>query len=310
MKKISIVCSLYKSEQHLEEFHQRALVVLKKENIESEFVFVIDGCPHKSLDAARSLQKRHPNILIVELSRNFGHHRAMGIGLKFASSEFVFLTDVDLEEPPEILQNLIGAMTSDQNIDVAYAKANRRKGSWFEKISGKLFYFVFNFLSDTKIPDGGLVSRLMKRKYVDALLQFQEREVFAPGLWEMTGFNQVGVPALKISRAHASTYSFGKKVSLAINAVTSFSDRPLRLIFGVGTIIIVFSFVSGIYFIVKKLNGDIAIPGWTSILVAICFFSGLIIFFLGIIGVYISKIFIEVKQRPYEIIKNIYKETD
>lgn len=304
---ISIVCSLYRSENHIREFYERTLKVVNQHHLSYEFVFVIDGCPSKSLEAALNLRKIDPRIRIVELSRNFGHHRAMMIGVEAAKGEQVYLTDVDLEEPPEILDLLLQESKKLPEADVVYGVSPKRKGSLSEKWIGSVFYKVFNFLSSVAVPTGALVSRLMKRNYVNALIQFQERELYIPGIWELTGFKQIGVTAQKISRPHASTYSFRKKIFLAFNAVTSFSDRPLWFIFFMGLVITGLSFVMGLYFLAQKLLGHIEVPGWASVIVVLFFLSGLMIFSIGTCAVYISKIFIEVKHRPYKIVRQTYE---
>jgi len=304
---ISIVCSLYRSELHIREFYERILKIVHSHHLNYEFVFVIDGCPSKSLQTSLQLRQNDPQIRILELSRNFGHHRAMMVGLQASRGEVVYLTDVDLEEPPEILDLLLKEKTQFPENDVIYGLSPQRKGRWSEKFLGAIFYRLFNSLSSIEVPTGALVSRLMNRNYVNALIEFQERELYIPGIWELAGFQQKGVIAQKISRPHPSTYSFKKKLFLAVNALTSFSDRPLWLIFFLGLIVTFISFALGLYFLVERLRGHIQVPGWASVIVVLFFLSGLIIFSIGTCAVYISKIFIEVKNRPYKIIKRIYE---
>ena len=252
-----------------------------------------------------SIQEKDRKVCVVDLSRNFGHHKAMMTGLSYAGGEKVFLIDCDLEEEPELL-GLFNKEFDEQRCDVVYGVQKKRKGGLFERFSGNLFYSVMNYLSNEEFPHNAVTARLMSARYVNSLLEHRERELFIDGLWQLTGYRQVSFPITKHSRSD-TTYSLRKKVTIFVNAITSFSDRPLIYIFYTGFAI---SFVAILYIIqllVRKVLFDVTVGGWTSLIVSVWFLGGLTIFFIGVIGIYLSKIFIETKNRPYTVVRGVYK---
>lgn len=301
---ISIVTTLYFSADYVIEFYSRIKKEVEKLGETYEIIFVNDGHTDDSVSIVKNLIEKDPSIKLIELSKNFGHHKAIMIGLEHSIGEKVFLIDIDLEEPPEILGKFWTEMSLSQ-ADVVYGVQSSRKGGVFERISGNVFYYFFNLLSDTKVPKNLVTSRLMNRIYCDNLLRFKEREVFLGGVWAANGFHQVPLTMEKRS-LNKSTYSVRLKLKLFVNSITSFSDSPLRLIFNIGLIMLTFSTLFGGYWIVNKLFNDSVIEGWTMLMVSIWFLSGLLIFCVGILGIYLSKIFLEVKQRPYSIIRKIH----
>src|SRR6266850_5035889 len=166
--RLSIVTTLYRSAPYLEEFCQRAQQAAQKITPDYEIILVNDGSPDDSLAQAIKLHERHPRISVIDLSRNFGHHRALMAGLTQAQGEKVFLIDSDLEEEPEWLETFNTAMT--EGIDVVYGVQNHRKGAWFERVSGAIFYRLFNWLAEVPIPTNAVTARLMTRQYVKSLL--------------------------------------------------------------------------------------------------------------------------------------------
>jgi putative glycosyltransferase len=303
--KLSIVATLYKSAQYITEFHQRASDAAKQlVDDDYEIVLVNDGSPDNSLDLAVQITESDRHVVVVDLSRNFGHHKAMMTGLSNATGEKVFLIDSDLEEEPEWLLSFAKLMEAEAS-DVVYGVQLKRKGEFFEQITGKIFYKIFRLLTGIAQPNNIVTARLMSRRYVESLLMHQERELNIGGLWVITGFKQ----AQKIVQKHATsptTYSLSQKLSHLVNAVTSFSSKPLVYTFYSGLFISTTAITYIAYLTVRYF---IAAPpdGYTSIIASIWFFSGLIIFFIGLQGIYISKVFSEVKQRPYSIIRHVYK---
>jgi putative glycosyltransferase len=305
--KLSIVATLYKSARYIVEFNQRASAVAKQLVGEDyEIIYVNDGSPDESLDIAVQLTKEDDHIVVIDLSRNFGHHKAMMTGLSYATGEQVFLIDSDLEEEPEWLLSFAKQMEAEES-DVVYGIQSKRKGEFFEQITGKLFYKIFRFLTGIAQPNNIVTARLMSRRYVDALMLHQERELNIGGLWVITGFNQSQQTVQKHSTS-PTTYSLSKKLSHLVNAVTSFSSKPLVYTFYSGLFI---SITAITYISYLAIRYFIATPpdGYTSIIASIWLFSGLIIFFIGLQGIYISKVFSEVKQRPYSIIRHVYKHS-
>jgi len=273
-----------------------------------EIVFVNDGSPDNSLQIALSLHENDKRIRIVDLSRNFGHHKAMMTGLSNARGELVFLIDSDLEEEPELLDAFQKELKA-TGADVIYGVQEKRKGKLFERVSGTLFFKILNTLMSQPIPENVITGRLMTRQYVEALLRHQEREMVLMGLWGLTGFRQVPLTVKKHSK-DSSTYSIGQKVSHAVNAVTSFSNKPLVLIFYLGCFILLVSSITALDLIIRKVLFGALLIGWPSLMVSIWLLGGMTIFCLGVIGIYLAKIFIEVKQRPYTIVRHIYEHRE
>jgi putative glycosyltransferase len=303
--KLSIVTSLYQSADSIEEFHRRSVAVAEElVGDDYEIVLVNDGSPDNSLDLAVHLAECDGHVVVVDLSRNFGQHKAMMTGLAHAKGELVFLLDSDLEEDPEYLSTFARRMRS-ETCDVVYGVQERRKGAWFEQWSGQCFYGLFNILSGFALPKNIVTARLMTRRYVEALLRHEEREVFLAGLWHITGFKQLPQTVVKHSTSK-TTYTFHRKMSLFSSSLTSFSNVPLTGIFYIGLAI---SFLVSIYIIYLLLNWiffSTPLSGWTSVMVSIWLLGGMLISFVGIIGIYLSKIFSETKQRPYTIVRQVY----
>lgn len=302
---LSIVTTLYCSAPYLEEFYARACAVAEKVASDFEIIFVNDGSPDNSLEIALSIYQKDPRVRLIDLSRNFGHHKAMMTGLNHARGDMIFLLDSDLEEEPELLERFYDELKV-SGADVIFGVQQKRKGHYFERISGALFFKVFNLLSTHPIPPNHLTARLMTRNYVTALLRHREREFVMSGLWALTGFNQIPI-AVRKHHNSASTYSLGRKFSHLVNAITSFSSKPLVLIFYLGCFISLVSSIAAIDLIIRKILFGTLLEGWASLIVSIWLLGGLTIFCLGVIGIYISKVFIEVKQRPYTIIREVYE---
>lgn len=306
---LSIVGTLYCSSRYVEAFVARAAGAASKLGRPYEIVLVNDGSPDDSVNIAKRLVHRFPSVKVIDLARNFGHHRAMMIGLLHAKGDHVFLIDVDLEEPPELLVDFWERMNADPEIDVVYGQLLRRKGQWFERISGEAFYSAINWLGGVTVPRNIATARLMTRRYVNALTEYREREMFMAGLWATTGFRQEPFQMTKGHKGETS-YSLRRKLSILVNSVTSFSNRPLRLIFYTGFGIFALSCIYAAYLIYMRLFTDSPPTGWASLIVSVWLLGGLIIFFLGVIGIYLAKIFIEVKQRPYATIRDIHRGSD
>lgn len=303
--KLSIVATLYQSASYIAEFYARTSAVARRLAGEDyEIVFVNDGSPDNSLELAVQLTKTDSHVVVVDLSRNFGHHKAMMTGLANAKGEQVFLIDSDLEEDPEYLIDFAEKMQC-MSCDVVYGVQEQRKGGWFERWSGRLFWTAINWLTSLSIPANIVTARLMTRRYVDALLRHEEREVFMAGLWHITGFDQQPVLMKKHSSGR-TTYTFRRKMSLLVNSVTSFSNAPLVSIFYVGVAILLLAVAYAVYLVSYWLFYAKPMSGWTSVMASIWLLGGMMISFIGIIGIYLSKIYSESKQRPYTIVRKIY----
>lgn len=303
--RLSIVTTLYRNSRYVEEFCRRAAVVARSFAGEDfELILVNDGSPENDLEIAVRLGQADPHITVVDLSRNFGHHKAMMTGLGYAHGEKVFLIDSDLEEAPEWLTPFTAQM-SRHGCEVVYGVQAQRKGHWFERWSGELFYGFFRALTGIALPKNIVTARLMSQRYVAALLRHDEREVFLAGLWHITGFHQCPQPVQKMSTSQ-TTYTLRHKLAVLVNSVTSFSNAPLTGIFYLG---VVLSFLAGAYaawLVIRWWVFAKPLSGWTSVMASIWLLGGLIISFIGVVGIYLSKIYSETKRRPYTIVRQVY----
>jgi putative glycosyltransferase len=299
-----VVTSLYRSADFLREFHRRVSEAAAKVTPDWELIMVNDGSPDDSLQIAIELHRRDPRARVVDLSRNFGHHKALMTGLAHSRGDLVFVIDSDLEEDPAWLPVFYDAMKS-TGAEAIYGVQRSRKGGWFERTSGALFYRVFNKLLTHPFPPNIVTARLMTRRYVDALVQHRDQEVSLAGLCTITGFEQRALTVDKGTRGDTS-YGLRRRISAFVTAITSFSNRPLLYIFQLGVGVILLSMVAGIVLMYQTLTGHVGVPGWASIMVSIWFLGGVMIFCVGVLGIYLAKVFTETKDRPYTIIRQIY----
>jgi putative glycosyltransferase len=302
---LSIVATLYRSARYIEEFCDRvsgAAHGLVGEDY--EIVLVNDGSPDDSLEVALARTERDPHLRIVDLSRNFGHHKAMMTGLAHAEGNRIFLIDIDLEENPDLLTEFWQQMES-APVDVVYGVQKGRKGGALERIGGAAFYRMFNAMSDIKIPPNVCTIRLMTRRYVDALLSHEEREVVIAGLWQATGFSQMPLEIEKNKR-DGSSYSFLHRFAVLSDAVTSFSNKPLIAIFWLGLFIATCAFFYLLLLVGNWLFFSRPPSGWTSLMGSVWLIGGLLMSAIGVVGIYMAKIFNETKRRPLTIVRGIH----
>jgi putative glycosyltransferase len=302
---LSVVTTLYQSSPYIKEFYRRVKNQAEKITQNYEIIFVNDGSPDNSLEIVSELFEEDKRIRIINLSKNFGHHRAIMTGLNYARGELVFLIDSDLEEEPEFLESFYQEMAR-ADADVVYGVQKSRKGGLFERVTGKLFYMLFNMLSNYPIPEDLLTAKLMKKKYVSRLVKFQDPDFFLAGFWEISGFRQVPVVVKKHDKGETS-YSFKRKFLMTVDAITSFSGKPLAFIFYLGILISSFSMLAALYVVFRSIFFGDLLMGWPSLIVSIWLLGGTTIFCLGIIGIYLSKIFMETKRRPFAVVKEIYE---
>ncbi len=302
---LSIVSTLYRSAAFLAEFHSRIAAVASTLTDDWELVLVNDGSPDDSVARALALQAQDPHIVVVDLSRNFGHHKALLTGLAHARGDLIFMLDSDLEEAPELLTAFHKRLT-DTGADVVYGVQEKRKGGVFEQASGAAFYALFNALSDQALPRNVLTIRLMRRRYVDSVLRYGESELFLGGLMHTVGYHQEPIPVHKPNKG-SSTYSIARRIGLLVTAVTAFSSRPLQYIFVAGLSITAFSILYGTKVIIQYLNHGVSITGWTSLVVSIWLLGGLNFMFLGVLGIYIAKVYNETKRRPLVIVREVHR---
>jgi len=301
--RLSIVTTLYKSAPYVAEFYRRASEAARRVTDDYEIVMVDDGSPDNSLDIACRIAAGDSRVRVVELSRNFGHHKAMMTGLDHARGELCFLIDSDLEEDPAVLVDFNERLRSD--VDVVYGYQKQRTGSLPQRISGRIVYRLFDLLLPYKIPLNAMTVRLMRRRYVNALCLHREQQTVIGGLWVISGFRQIGVPLIKQTRI-GPTYSTWRRWITLIDSITSFSEVPLVAIFYLGIFISALSGLVGLELMVQRFVFQRALEGWVSVMLSVWFLGGIMIFCIGIIGIYVSKIFIETKGRPYTIVRDIH----
>jgi putative glycosyltransferase len=269
-----------------------------------EIVLVNDGSPDDSLARAIAISESDAHVVVVDLSRNFGHHRAMMTGLAYARGDVVFLIDSDLEEEPEWLA-LFARQMADDKCDVVYGVQQERRGGFWERWSGHLFYRLLRGLTGLPLPSNAITARLMSKRYVDALLRHTEREVFIDGLWHITGFDQRASLITK-RRLSGTTYTFSRKMAHLVNSVTSFSNAPLIGIFYLGVAVSTLAGGYTAFLVIQWLFYEKPLVGWTSVMASMWLLGGLVISFIGVVGIYLSKIFSESKQRPLTIVRQVY----
>lgn len=305
--KLSVVTTVYQSEAHIDEFYLRVKTIA--DDIASgdyEIIFVNDGSPDDSLAVLLKLCEQDPAVVIVDLSRNFGHHQAIMAGLAEAKGDRIFLIDSDLEESPEWLIEFATVMTQ-RKCDVVYGAQRRRRGSVMSRFEGFVFYRLFRILTGIEQPNNIVTARLMTNRYVKSLLLFSERELNIGGIWMLAGYTQVQHYVEKRSSS-PSTYTMQARLNTFVNAIVSFSNRPLEFTFYLGTGISTTATIYILYLLLAYFFlGQEPPTGYTSLIVSIWFFSGVIIFCIGLQGIYLSKIFAEVKRRPRAIVRRIYR---
>jgi putative glycosyltransferase len=300
---------MYRSSPYLTEFSRKIRLTAEKITQDYELIFVNDGSPDDSLSVALRLQDENPKIQVVDLSRNFGHHSAIIAGLEEAKGDYVFLIDCDLEEQPEWLL-LFNKEMEQSGADVVFGVQQNRVASTTSNFFGEVFWRALNIMAIVKIPHNQMTCRLMNRAFVDALLSIGDRVLYLAGVFAWTGFKQQPLPLVKTPRPehHRSTYNISRKLLQVIESFASFSIAPLVLVFLIGIFTWFASILYGGHLLVYKiLNPEKVLSGFTAMMLSIWFLSGITIAALGIIGLYISKIFQEVKRRPLFIVKKIHK---
>jgi putative glycosyltransferase len=297
--RLSIVTSMYRSERYVEAFYEAYSRCAGRITDEFELIFVDDGSPDDSAARVEDIARKDARVRLVRLSRNFGQSAAMCAGLTKARGELVFTADVDLEDSPELLPRFCDLMARNPGLQSVYAFMPKRQGGLGERLAGALFYSLLNAISRDRIQPQ-LWSRLMTRKFVDALLEYPEYHLFWSGLFQAVGFQQLAVPAER-SKTGRTSYTFLRRFELAVDALTSFTDRPLQLIFLAGLAISLLSAGCGVWLVIRRLTGDL-VSGWASIMISIWFFGGAITALIGLVGLYVGKTFVQAKHRPRFII--------
>ncbi|MBQ6991566.1 MAG: glycosyltransferase family 2 protein [Clostridia bacterium] len=305
MKKISVVVPMYYEEEVAEECYIRLKKVLNElsNEYEHEIIFINDGSKDKTLEILETLASNDKNVKIISFSRNFGHQCAVTAGLRSTSGDAVLIIDADMQDPPELMKDMLELWKNGN--EVIYAKRKKRKGeSAFKLLSAKMFYKALNGLSDVEIPKDTGDFRLVDRKVVDVINSLPEHNKFLRGLFGWVGFKQTPIEYERQERFAGKTkYPLKKMLKLAGDGIISFSNKPLRLIGGLGIFSIFISFIILIYALLSFIfQWNNLTAGWTSIMVVVTFFAGVQLSSLWIMSEYIARIYDETKQRPQYII--------
>lgn len=295
---LSVVTTLFKSAEFVEEFLDRVSAICAAHFPDYEIILVDDGSPDDSAAIVTRRAKSDPHIRLIRLTRNFGHHAAILAGLSAAAGDLVFYVDSDLEEPPEHLVDFWRLMQAD-GFDVVYGRHRQVTGSWLRRYSSRTFWRLFSYLSDIRIDENICHIRLMKREYVDALLSLPERNLFLGGLYAWPGFRQASLEVDRRLRRKKSTYSLLARIKLFAESIAAFSTQPLIAIFFMGTAFSLIAFAAAAYFVIRKIvYPESILQGFSMIMVTILFVGGVNMISMGIVGIYIGKIYRETKQRP------------
>ena len=304
MKKISVIVPMYFEEAVVSECYNRlkeVLINLKK--YEYEIIFVDDGSRDQTLTILEKIALANKNVKIISFSRNFGHQAAVGAGLRYSTGDAVIIIDADLQDPPELIPQMIELWENGN--DVIYAKRKSREGETkFKLFTAKMFYRILNDLSDVSIPKDTGDFRLADRKVVDVINSLPEHDKFFRGLFSWVGFKQAPIEYERKERFAGETkYPLNKMIKLAKDGIFSFSTKPLRFVTKLGIISMIISILILIYSLLSfAFDWNNLTAGWTSIMVTITFFAGVQLISLGMIAEYIGRIYEESKNRPSYII--------
>ena len=295
---ISVVIPAYNEQEVLPEFHQRLSAVLDALPYASEIIYVNDGSQDDTLAIIDSLYNKDERVALVDLSRNFGKEIALTAGLHNARGDAVIVIDADLQDPPEVIPQLIEEWHN--GYDVVYAKRSRREGeSFIKKLTAFGFYRIMQRMGHVKLPADTGDFRLLSRRAVDALNTLTEQHRFMKGLFAWIGYKQKAVLYDRDPRLAGQTkWNYWRLWNFAIEGITSFTIAPLKFATYTGLLISLGAFAYGIYFLIHTLLYGNPVAGYPSLIIIILFLGGVQIMFIGILGEYIGRIFTETKQRP------------
>ena len=303
---LSIIIPVYRCEKCLQELHIRLTNTLKKITTEYEIILVNDSSPSNDWFIIKSLVDIDSKVVGINLSKNFGQYNAVSAGLDYSMGKWAVIMDCDLQDQPEEILKLY--QKAEEGYDIVVGRRDLRQDRFFRKITSKIFYKLFGYLTDSRQNESVSQFGIYNRKVINSVISMKEKLRFFPTMIQWVGFNSTSIYVTHDERGDGkSSYSLKKLFTLAIDVIIAFSDKPLRLTVKLGLLIALISFVYALYIFYGAITGIRNIEGWASLVVSIWFFSGMVIFILGIIGIYISRIFDEVKNRPIYIIDEVYK---
>jgi dolichol-phosphate mannosyltransferase len=305
MKKISVILPCHNEEENLREIYARLVATFAAAKMDCEIIFIDDGSTDRSLAVMEEIHAKDERVAVVSFSRNFGHQASLCCGLDFAGGDAVLMMDADLQHPVETIPELIKKW--EEGFDIVNTQRKEAPGTpWPKKCTAKAFYRLINLLGNVRIPENTADFRLIDRKVVEHLRRLGEKTKFYRGMVQWVGFKQALVPYHVSARGKGETkYSLMNMFRFALDGMVSFSAFPLQISFFLGLIVSLASFSYAVYAIYIKLFSHIAVPGWTSVLVSVLFLGGIQLIFLGVIGEYINRIYMESKNRPPYIVNRL-----
>jgi len=309
---VSLVVPVHNEEDSIAPFLERTIPILdalikeRGPDLSYEILFIDDGSSDGTLSVLENCRNADNRITILTLSRNFGKDQALAAGLSYAAGQTVVPIDVDLQDPPELIPDMIEKWA--EGYDVVYAaRADRSSDSRLKRFTARLFYRVFNAMADRPIPEDAGDFRLLSRDVVDVLNRFPERARFMKGLFAWVGFRQCSLPFSREQRAAGeTTWSYWKLWNFAIDGITSSTTVPLRIWSYVGAVIAFIAFFYAGLLILRTVIFGIDVPGFASLIVLILFFGGVNLLSVGILGEYLGRTYTEVKSRPLYIVRDMH----
>ena len=311
MEKISVIVSCYNEEEALPLFYEEMERVRKQdfEDMDFEYIFVDDGSKDKTLEEMKELRKKDSKVRYISFSRNFGKEAAMYAGLEASTGDYVTLMDADLQDPPALLRQMYDTIKNEGYDCVGTRRVTRKGEPPIRSFFARMFYKIINKMSDIEMVDGARDYRLMTRQMVNAIINMKEYNRYSKGLFSFVGFKTKWIEYENVERVAGETkWSFWKLLRYAIEGITAFSTTPLIISSVVGLVFCLIAFLMIILIIVRTMIFGDPTSGWPSLVCIIFFVSGIQLFSLGIIGQYLSKTYLEVKNRPIYIIRETEKE--
>ena len=301
-KHISIVIPLFNEVENLASLNDELTKTLSDLSFDFEIIYVNDGSTDGSLEVVKELNAKDPRVNYISFSKNYGHQTALKAGLDHATGNAVISLDADHQHPVSKIPELINKWQEGYEIVYTVREDDDELG-WFKKFTSKQFYKLINNLSETKIEPGTADFRLLDEKIIRIMREYKEDNLFLRGIIPSLGFNQISVPYKANPRFKGQTkYSLKKMIQLAVTGITSLSPKPLYLSIYLGVCFAMISFIYGIFAIYIKLFTDQAVEGWASVVASILFIGGFQLMVLGVMGIYLGKLFIESKNRPNYIV--------
>lgn len=310
-KMISIIIPMYNEEESLPFLYERLDKLANKiENYEVEFLFVNDGSKDNSLNIVKKYKEKDDRVCYLNLSRNFGKEVAMGAAFDYVTGDAVVIIDADLQDPPELIIEMLKYY--EEGYDDVYAKRRSRDGeSWLKKFTSKAFYKILSSISSVPIQKDTGDFRLLSRRAVEALRSFPEKQRYTKGMFSLIGFKKKEVEFDRQARIAGKTkWNYFKLIDLAIEGITSFTVAPLRIATVMGGISASIAFIYIVYIVVRTVILGIDVPGYASIICFILMIGGIQLISLGVIGEYLGRIFIEVKNRPLYFVEEYCGEKE